>query len=140
MKQLFENQFQTIYLHENLDVFEQRFKSDSQNIFGEAYIKEMRIFGDYMNTHQTPDKKISKIIINTLDGGPTMEPSVQKWMHDIFYPQISENGIKSKAYCMGEEIVAKLSIELTAEDDPNAMFKFQFFSSLEDGINWLSAI
>ena len=140
MKQLFENDYQTIYLHEDNNIFEQRFKSKSQEIFGEAYINEMRIFGDQMAANQTSEKEVSKLIINTLDGGPTMEPSVQTWMHNNFYPQISNIGIKSKAYCLGEEILAKLSIELTVEDDPNALFKYQFFSSLEDSINWLNAI
>jgi hypothetical protein len=140
MEALFVNDYQAIYYYEDLGALEQRFTAKSTRISGDTYMDEMRIFNRLIEANQTEDKKINKLIINILAGGPTMEPKVQEWMHRYFYQQIAKMGIKYKAYCVGEEILANLSIELTAEDDPNDLFKYKYFESLKDGLAWLELV
>ena len=137
MKTLIETEYQEILFYEDQGIFEQRFKEASKYIFGEDYIREVSLFGRAMVENQTDNKSHSKLIINTLAGGPTMEPIVQQFMHKKFYPMLIETGIKHKAYCLGAEVISKLSVELTAENDPRQQFNYKFFATLEEGLDWL---
>ena len=132
-----ENEFMGVYRHDDINAFEQRFKNASIDLFGEGYINQMRIFGKLIGSEIESGHAYPNIIINTTENGPTMEPEVQEWMHNTFYPLLVDYKITTKAYCLGEEILSKLSVELTAGDDPNSQFKFKFFSNLDDGIEWL---
>lgn len=134
MKLLFENENQQIYLHEDLSCIEQRFKPKSKEIFGKEYIKEIRVLGLYVNMHQSPDKHISKLIINAIDGEPSMEPFVQTWKNNHFYPQIFKAGIKCKAYC-NKEMNNRYST-----DDSNKIFQFELFDSFEESVNWVQSV
>ncbi|MEO9485315.1 MAG: hypothetical protein ABJG47_17790 [Ekhidna sp.] len=140
MKTLLENEYQEILLHEDLGVFEERFKEASSHIFGEDYIREVSFFGKAIVENQSKEQPFSKLIINTLAGGPTMEPQVQQFMHEEFYPMILKAGIRHKAYCLGPEIIAKLSVELTVDNDPRQQFNYQFFATLEESMAWLQTI
>lgn len=137
MIKLEEDDYMEIYRHNDIKAFEQRFKTASGELFGAGYINQMKIFGDIIVKEKSQGHDYPNVIINTTDNGPTMEPEVQDWMHSTFYPLLVEQKITTKAYCLGEEILSKLSVELTAGDDPNSLFKFKFFSNLEDGIEWL---
>lgn len=139
MKTLLENRYQTILLYESEGIFEERFKKASSDINGKNYIREVSLFGKAISENQPEGQPYSKLIINTLAGGPTMEPHVQKFMHEEFYPILLEAGIRHKAYCLGPEIISKLSVELTASDDPRQQFNYQFFATLEAGIEWLTS-
>lgn len=134
---LLENDFQKVLFHDDLGICEQRFKPASEMLFGDNYIREVSLFGDTILKARKEENPFYKLIINTLAGGPTMEPKVQDFMHNDLYPKLVKAGITTKAYCLGEEIIAKLSVELTADNDPKKQFNYQFFSSLEDGIAWL---
>ena len=140
MKTLLENEYQEILFHEDLGIFEERFKEASAHIFGKDYIREVSLFGKAIVDNQSKDKPHTKLIINTLAGGPTMEPQVQQFMHDEFYPMILEAGIKHKAYCLGPEVISKLSVELTADSDPKQQFNYRFFATFEEGVDWLKTI
>lgn len=137
MTLLEENDFVKLYRHDDIKTFEQRFKNASGDLFGKGYISQMEIFGNIIINQINQGYKYPNIIINTTENGPTMEPEVQEWMHTKFYPLLVENNITTKAYCLGEEILSKLSVELTAEEDPNALFKFNFFADLASGMEWL---
>ncbi|MEP1097142.1 MAG: hypothetical protein ABJG78_18655 [Cyclobacteriaceae bacterium] len=137
MKTLFKNNYQEILLHPELGIFEQRFLPASQDLFGDDYIREVSIFGETIQKNQSDENPYPNLIVNTLNGGPTMEPKVQEFMHAEFYPMIFDAGIRTKAYCLGDEILSKLSVELTAENDPNSKFKYKFFANLEEGMDWL---
>lgn len=140
MKILLETEYQEILFHDELGIFEERFKPASSEIFGKDYIQEVSLFGRAIVENQPEGQPHSKLIINTLAGGPTMESQVQQFMHEEFYPTILKAGIKHKAYCLGSEIVAKLSVELTADNDPRKQFNYRFFATLEEGIEWLKTI
>lgn len=135
---LLENDYVTLYRHDDIKAYEQRFKPESVELFGKSYINQMKIFGEEIEKSQRESRDYPNLIINTTNGGPTMEPEVQEWMHSHFYPILSANNITTKAYCLGQEIISKLSVELTAEDDPNALFRFKFFATLEEGIDWIT--
>lgn len=134
---LLETEYQRILMYDDLRICEQRFKKASQLLFGDDYIREVSLFGDLIIKSQTPENPFYKLLVNTLDGGPTMEPRVQEFMHHDLYPKLVEAGITTKAYCLGHEIIAKLSIELTADNDPIKQFNYKFFATLEEGIEWL---
>lgn len=139
MKSFFKNEYQEIFLHEEEGIFEERFTEASSEIFGDAYIREVSIFGDLIKENQ-PEIPYHKLIINTLNGGPTMEPRVQEFMHSTLYPKLWGYGIRAKAYCLGAEIISKLSVELTAKGNTNKEneFSYKFCATLEEGITFLN--
>ncbi len=137
MTLLLENDFAEILRHDNVKAFELRYKPTSVNLFGERFIEQMTILKDQIIEQAALGHTFQNLIINTINGGPTIEPEVQEWMHSTFYPLLIENNITTKAYCMGEEIISKLSIELTADDKSNSSFKYDYFSSLEDALKWI---
>jgi len=137
MIKIAENEYVEIYRHDDIMAFEQRFKAASEDLFGKGYIEQMKLFGEAIINQKNEGHNYPNVIINTTKNGPTMEPEVQDWMHETFYPLLAENKITTKAYCLGEEILSKLSIELTAGDNSNALFRFKFFSNLEEGREWL---
>ncbi len=139
MTLLEKNEFVEIYLHNDIKAFEQRFLKPSSDLFGEKYIDQMKLFGNVITQQLNAGINFPNLIINTTQGGPTMEPLVQDWMHSVFYPFLEEKKITTKAYCLGEEILSKLSVELTADDKSNSPFKYDFFATLKEGMEWLKA-
>lgn len=134
---LYENEYQQVLSYPDEGIYEQRFKAASEVLFGEDYIREVKIFGEQIVATQNPESPFRKLVVNTLDGGPTMEPMVQEFMHAEFYPMLVEAGITTKAYCLGAEILSKISVELTAENDPRKQFNYKFFATLEEGLEWI---
>lgn len=140
MKILFKNEFQEIFLDTELGIFEEQFQTASEELFGDDYIREVSIFGEMIQKNQPEDSPYTNLIVNTLKGGPTMEPKVQEFMHTTLYPKIWDAGIRNKAYCLGEEIISKLSVELTADNNPTGKFKYKFFATREEGVDWLKSL
>ena len=137
MNLLFESKYQKIIYHEDVNAIEQRFNELSNEIFGDEYIKEIESYGKIIQEFNQENKTCHKLIINILDGGPAMSPKIQEFMHNDFYPRIVKAGITTKAYCFGEEIIANLSVEMTAEENPKSQFVFEYFSDLEVAKAWL---
>lgn len=140
MKTLFENEYHKVLLDEDEGIFELRYSAKSSELYGDAFIREIILVGDIMEAHQTKDKRYNHLLLNTLKGGPTMEKKVQEYMHDTVFPRSIEIGITAKAYCVGEEIISRLSIELTSENAPNSQVHHKFFSTREDGWTWLKSL
>ena len=136
---IFENDFQQVVVYNELGIYEERFKAISAELFGDSYIREVTLFVDMVIAANEDGKSIQKLIISTIEGGPTMEPRVQDYMHEELYPRLAQSGVTAKAYCLGEEIISKLSVELTADSDPNKLFDYKFFATIEEGIDWLKS-
>lgn len=119
--------------YDKLSVLEQEFLPESQELFDKFYIEQMLNFLEAIK-YYTP----AQLMINILQGGPTMNPEAQLWMQENFYVEISKYGVKRKAYLLGEELIARLSIKQTAEEDPNPRFVYQYFSDKDKAIDWLA--
>ncbi len=134
-----KNTYMEIYRHDNVKAFEQRYLPESANLYGENHLNQMILFKEILLNQLAGGKYFPNLIINTVNGGPTMELNAQEWMHNVFNPFLSENNFTTKAYCLGDEILSKESVRITAEDNSNSTFNFNFFSTLEDGLTWLEA-
>lgn len=132
MKEVFQNRYMKLKFHEKVNTLEQEFLPDSAELFDRFYKEQMNIFLKTIKEYMP-----SQLIINVLQGGPTMNPEVQEWMQTNFYDELVVCGVKRKAYLLGEELIAKLSIKQTAEEDPNQQFEYKYFSKHSKALQWL---
>lgn len=134
MTVIFENEYMRLNSYEDFNTLEQEFLPASEELFDKFYIEQMIIFLDAVKR-----LKPAQLMINVLNGGPTMNPEVQNWMQNTLYKELILCGVKRKAYLLGEELVARLSIKQTAEEDPNQDFDYAYFSDRNKAIDWLLA-
>jgi hypothetical protein len=64
---------------------------------------------------------------------------LQEWIADIFGQAFIEIGLKKYAYVKPKELIADLSMEQTFDELTKNSLPFQvnYFSSLEEAINWV---
>ncbi|MEL7004288.1 MAG: hypothetical protein AAFN93_16345 [Bacteroidota bacterium] len=134
METVFQNEYMNIHYYGEIRTLEQEFLPKSEELFDRFYQEQMLGFLEFAKV-----KLPVQLIINVLKGGPTMNPEIQKWMQDNYYDHLVEIGVKRKAYLLGEELVAQLSIKQTAEEDPNQKFEYSYFSDHNDALEWLSS-
>lgn len=132
MKNLFQNEFMKLNYYAEISTLEQEFLPRSEELFDRFYKEQMLIFLKRVEEHLP-----KQLIINILKGGPTMNPEIQQWMQDNVYNHLFDLGVKRKAYILGEELVAQLSIKQTAEEDPNQKFEYSYFSDHAKALEWL---
>lgn len=140
MTSIHKSNYFELIVHPEIKTFEARFFKDAEKLLDEKFRVEYTLLTRLLDENQTKDDPFSNLLVNTLAGGPIMEPVMQKHMHEIVYPKFWEVGIRTKAYCLGEEIISRMSVELTVQQAPEAKFQDRFFGSLEEAKEWLASL
>ena len=135
---LYDDKYFSILRHEHLKSFEIRYTETAFDLFHFVEIKKITDLVIKLLTQEIANgHKYGIWIINTIEGGPTIEKVSQKYIHDIFFPFLFENQIMTHLLCLSEEVISKLSMSLVAETDPTEQFNIQYFSKYQDCISYI---
>jgi len=134
-KLLLENNYQWIYYHPELQIIEQRFKLTAGNLVGEPNRMEMEFLMEICN-----EFKPINLVVDVSRGGPVINAEIKEWMHTVLNPELLKYGVKNKAYVVGPDVIAKLSVQTTANSDPFKKFKYKYFLSFSEAYSWLASL
>ncbi|MDX1350874.1 MAG: hypothetical protein R3279_11525 [Putridiphycobacter sp.] len=136
--EVYKDAFMVLYRDDQYQFYEIRYTPNAFNLFKIEDAKT--VINNSMIAFQ---KEIDKnhnyqiLIINTLDGGPTIERQTQEYVHSVLFPFFIKHGIQTHLYCLGEEVISKLSMSVTAEKYQSEDIQSHFFARYKDCIDWI---
>ncbi len=137
--EVYQDKYMSIYRLDELGTFEIKYSVNAFDLFD--FNDAVKVIDQVMieiKKQLDAGFTYSIILLNTLDGGPTIEHQAQNYVHTQLFPFYLKNNICTKVYCLSEEIISKLSMTVTAEKDPSKKFTNVFFSNYKDCIEWIS--
>ncbi|MFD1553534.1 hypothetical protein DNU06_07615 [Putridiphycobacter roseus] len=134
----YENDYFYFLRQEHLRTYEVKYKPSAYDIYNTAEnqeITDLIIF--YIKEQIKAGYRYKSIIINTIEGGTTIAQKSQEYIHKVLYPFLLAQNIQNKLYCLGEEVISKLSITLTAETADSKKFNNQFFATHDACVHYI---
>ena len=134
----YENKYLSILRQEHIKAFEVRFSEAAYDLFHIADAKAL--VSEMMTSFEKQFKagfKYNILILNTLNGGPTIIEESQNYLHETLFPFYLKHHINIHLFCLSEEVISKISMTLTSERDPEKRFENHYFSKYTDCVAWI---
>ncbi len=130
--EVYKSKYWIINFEEENALMNPRWLEESGNMSTEEYKSEMLKYVDLVKKYR-PDKAL----IDNFKCGYAIEPVVQEWVNENFFPPILAVGVKRIAILMPEEIVLQLSLEQVMEESRGLEFETKYFSNEQVAREWL---
>ncbi len=131
---IFEDHFQKISFHKEINTIEQEFFVKDESLYGENYKKEVLLLLDACIRY-----KPEKILIHNGNSDHIIDEELQVWIQTEFNPKLIELGVTCKAYVLSPEIFSMLSTELVAEQNVELGIHYKLFDNKPEALAWLGA-
>jgi len=131
MQILLENKFVRFSLLDNTHILEAFWKPETQKMVNQDFIDNIKILWHLLSTHQPIG-----LLADTRDFLFVIEPDLQEW----YGANITENmgsHTKKVAMLVSKGLIEQMSITQTIDEDNRTGFQTQYFSEVQEALNWL---
>ncbi len=129
--QVFDNEFETVNYHEDIQLFEAIWKKASERMVDQDYRNEIEKQFTFIAT-----QKIKYILFDTLQFYFTIPPETQKWNNEIIVKHFHDAGVTKVGVAVAPDIFSEMSVQQTMDENRAVNFDTQYFQTKEEAMAW----
>ncbi len=123
-----------IYWHSKGEIIHFVFTINSENMFADEYLNELKAFIPILEKYQPKG-----ILADTRDFGFTIAPAIQEWTNENILVLYAKVGVEKHAVLISKDIFTSVSVEQTMGEEKSGAFQNEYFEDEDIAKKWLLA-